>query len=79
MVGVEYIERECRLQSLERGRVPPHPQELAIAFNPVRAFLTRAKFHADVVNPTHANHSDGFGLRARQARGMFVTGVEEIA
>ena len=65
MIGVENVEGEHRLWSLERCRVPLYTQELTILLNPLSILGTRAKLHVDEVNSVDVNHKDGLSIGVR--------------
>jgi hypothetical protein len=64
VIGVEEVERECRLWSLEGRGVPTHTQKLAIFFDPSYGLRARAKLDVNSVNSVDVDDEDILGFRA---------------
>lgn len=79
MIGVEEVERECCLRSLEGRGVPAHAQKLAIFFDPLCSLCARAKLDTNVVNSVDIDDEDVLGFRGRgRARSVLMTKIEAV-
>ena len=80
VVGVENVEGERCLRSLEGCRVPADPQELAILLDPLSILRAHAKLHLETVDPVDIGDKNGMGPGgARQrAGGVLMTDVEAV-
>ena len=80
MVGVEEVEGEHCLRSIERGGVPTHPQKLAVGFYPTTGLLAFAELHIQVMCAIEADDEDTFVMRwfGGWTAGVFMTDEEDV-